>query len=183
MLQSHQIEATSGSVQADFFLPGIPMDLMDIRDALEDGFLNPFVHLVFVLIEPIAAKDVAASKGWRCHSPRVCSDGWVICSLRVPPGSIEHKGGVVDPLGARLVMQLTQVLDRGGAKSSPTPGIFGFLLWLDQRVLDQVGADMLGVAIPGVGEISQGCPGVFSLASRGDFEGQDILGFWRIDMQ
>src|SRR5215471_6930455 len=68
------------------------------------------------------------------------------------------------PLRAELVMKATQVFDRCGAKSCPAPGIFRFLLWLDQRVLDQVGSDMLGVAIPGVGKISQGCPGVFSLA-------------------
>src|SRR6266700_7131836 len=155
----------SGSVQADFFLPGITLDFMHIRYALDDGLLNPFVHLVFILIEPITAKDVATSKGWRCRSARVFSDRWIVRTLGIPPGSIKHIGGVVYPFWARLVMEVTKVFDRCGAKGSPTPGTFGFLLWLDQRFLDQVGSDMLCVAIPGVGKISQGCPGVFSLAN------------------
>src|SRR5258708_5775110 len=62
-------------------------------------------------------------------------------------------------------MEATKVFDRCGTKSSPTLGTFGFLLWLDQRFLYQVGSDMFCVAIPGVGKISQGCPGIFSLAN------------------
>src|SRR5215469_7332876 len=156
---------SSGSVQADLFLPGIALDFMHVCHALDDGFLNPFVHLVFILIEPVTARDVAASKRWWGRSPCVLSDSWIISTLGIPPGSSEHIAGVVYPLRARLMMEATEVFDRGGAKGSPTLGRFGFLLWLDQRVLDQVGSDMLGVAIPGVGKISQGCPGVFSLAN------------------
>src|SRR6266568_1202473 len=151
-------------VQADFFLTSIALDFMYVCDAFSDGFLNPFVHLVFILIEPITTKDVATSKRWWCRAPRVFSDRWIIRALGIPPGCIENIEGVVDPLRARLVMKATQVFDGCGAKSSPTLGIFGFLLWLDQRVPYQVRSDMLGVAIPGVGKISQSCPGVFSLA-------------------
>src|SRR5437763_12588598 len=86
----------SASVQADFFLSSIALDFMYVRHALDDSFLNPFVHLVFILREPITA---------------------------------------------------------------------GFLLWLYQGFPYQVGSDMLCVAIPGVGKISQCCPGVFSLAN------------------
>src|SRR2546422_8543083 len=124
---------SSGSVQADFFLPSIALDCMYVRYALDDGLLNPFVHLVFILIEPITTKDVATSKRWWCRSPRVFSDRWIICTLGIPPGSIENIGGVVYPLRAGLVMEATQVFDRCGAKSPPTLGTFGFLLWLDQR--------------------------------------------------
>jgi hypothetical protein len=47
----------SGSVQADFFLPSIMLDFVHIRYALDDGFLNPFVHFVFILItNPISAE-------------------------------------------------------------------------------------------------------------------------------
>src|SRR6266581_7705260 len=120
----------SGSVQADFFLPGIVLDFMHVRYALDYGFLNPFVHLVFILIEPITAKDVATSKRWWGRSPRVFSDRWIVRTLGIPPGSIEHIGGVVYPLRAGLVMEATQVFDGCGAKSCPKPGIFGFLLWL-----------------------------------------------------
>src|SRR5438876_6963489 len=155
----------SGSVQADFFLTSIALDFMYVRHALDDGFLNPFVHLVFILIESVTTKDVATSKRWWCRSPRVFSDRWIMRTWGIPPGSIEHTGGVVDPLRARLVMEATKVFDRCGAKSSPTLDTFGFLLWPDQGFLYQVGSDMLCVAIPGVGKISQCCPGVFSLAN------------------
>src|SRR5260370_32523223 len=155
---------SSGSIQADLFLPGIALDFMHVCHALDDGFVNPFVHLVFILIEPVTAKDVAARKRWWGRSPCVFSDRWIMRTLGIPPGSIEHIAGVVYPLRARLVMEATEVFDRCGAKSSPTLGIFGFLLWLEQRVLDQVGSDMLGVAIPGVRKISQDGPGGFPLA-------------------
>src|SRR6266566_6587083 len=81
---------SSGSVQADLFLPSKALDFMHIRYALDDGFLNPFVHLVFILIEPITAKDVATSKRWWGRSPRVFSDRWIVRTLGIPPGSIEH---------------------------------------------------------------------------------------------
>ena len=64
---------SSGSVHADLFLPGIVLDFMHVRYALDDGFMNPFVHLVFILIEPVTTKDVATSKRWWCGSPRVFS--------------------------------------------------------------------------------------------------------------
>src|SRR5258706_12496226 len=108
----------SGSVQADLFLPGITPDCMHVRDALGDGFPNPFVHLVFILIEPITAKDVATSKRWWGRSARVFSDGRIVRTLDVPPGSIEQIGGVVYPLRARLLMEFTQVFDSCGVKSS-----------------------------------------------------------------
>ncbi len=49
----------SGSVQVDFFLPCIAVDFMHVGYAPGDGFLNPFVHLVFILVEPVTAKDVS----------------------------------------------------------------------------------------------------------------------------
>src|SRR5207302_2017304 len=82
-----------------------------------DCFLNPFVRQVFRLLEPVTAKDVARSKRWWCRSPRVFSDRWIIRTLGIPPGSIEDRGGVVYPLRARLVMELTKVFDRCSAKS------------------------------------------------------------------
>src|SRR5438270_12732058 len=97
----------SGSVQADFFLSSIALDFMHVRYAIDDGLLNPFVHLVFILIEPITTKDVATSKRWWCRSPCVFSDGWIVRTLDIPPGSIEQIGGVVDPPWARLVMEAT----------------------------------------------------------------------------
>src|SRR5579859_6171471 len=54
----------SSSVQADFFQPRITLYFMHIGYAFDYGFLNPFVHLILVLIEPITAKDIATSKRW-----------------------------------------------------------------------------------------------------------------------
>src|SRR5690348_16304707 len=125
---------------------------MHVRHTPGDGFPNPLVQLVFILVEPVTAKDIATSKrGWS-RSPRVFADCWIVSSLGIPPGCIEDVGGVVDPLRAGLVMEFTQVFDGGGAKSCPAPGRFGFLLWLDQWVLDQLRSHMLGVAIPCVGK-------------------------------
>src|SRR6266705_4426964 len=107
----------SGSVQADFFLTSIALDFMYVCDTFGDGFLNPFVHLVFILIEPITAKDVATSKRWWCRSPRVFSDSWIVRTLGIPPGSIENIERVVYLLRAGLVMEATKVFDGCGAKS------------------------------------------------------------------
>src|SRR5258707_15639131 len=87
----------------------------------------------------------------------------MVRALGIPPGRIEYIRGVVDPLRARLMMETTKVFDGCGAKSSPTLGIFGLLFWPCQWLLDQLKADMSGVTIPGVGKISQGRPGIFSL--------------------
>ncbi len=120
----------SGSVQTDFFLPGITLNLMYICYALDNGFLNPLIHLIFILIEPITAKDIAASKRWGSRSLQVFSDRWIIRTLRILPGCLKHIGGVVYPLRARLVIEVTQVFDRCSAKSCPTTCFFAFLLWL-----------------------------------------------------
>src|SRR5260221_6396433 len=155
----------SGSVQADFFLPSIALDFMHVRCALDYGFLNPFVHLVFILIEPITAKDVATSKRWWCDFTEVFLCVWIIGSQHIPPRDCQDVVGIMRPFRAGLMKEVTQILDRSSAESPPMAGLFGFLLRPSQRIFDQVGTDVLGVAIPGVGKISQGCPGVFSLAN------------------
>ena len=50
----------SGSVEADFFLPSIALNFMHVCHALGNSFLNPFVHFIFILIESVTAKDIAA---------------------------------------------------------------------------------------------------------------------------
>src|SRR5260370_35371593 len=74
-------------------------------------------------------------------------------------------GGRVDwAIRAGLMKEAAQILDRSTAESPPMAGLFGFLLRPSQRIFDQVGTDVLGVAIPGVRKIPKGGPGVFSLA-------------------
>ncbi len=62
----------SGSVQADLFLPSIVLDFMHVCHALTNGFPDPFVHFIFILVEPITAKNVAASKLWWSDGTEVC---------------------------------------------------------------------------------------------------------------
>src|SRR5258708_22262688 len=154
----------TGCVQADLFLSGIALDFLHVRYALGDGFLDPFVRLIFILVEPVTANDVAASTRWRGDFSEVFLCIWIRSSQRVPPGHFQHIVGIVRPLRAGLLKELTQILDRGSAESPPMAGPFGFPLWPGQRIFDQVWTDVLGVAIPGIGKISQGSPGVFSLA-------------------
>src|SRR6266852_4581492 len=112
----------SGSVQADFFLPSIALDFMYVRHALGDGFLNPFVHFIFILIEPVTAKDVAARKRWRCDCTEVCLCVRIRWSRHIPPGHFQHIRGVMRPLRAGLLKELTQILDRSCAESPPMAG-------------------------------------------------------------
>src|SRR6266536_2336032 len=96
-------------VQADFFLTSIALDFMYVCDAFSDGFLNPFVHFVFILIESITAKDVATSKRWWCRSLCVFSNRWIVCALGILLGSIENIEGVVNPLKTGLMIKTTKV--------------------------------------------------------------------------
>src|SRR5260370_17454741 len=118
----------SGSVQADFFLPSIALDFMHVRYALDDGFLNPFVHLVFILIEPITAKDVATSKRWWCDFTEVFLCVWIIWSQHIPPRDCQDVVGIMRPFRAGLMKEVTKILDRSSAESPPVAGPFAFLL-------------------------------------------------------
>jgi hypothetical protein len=70
----------SGSLQADFFLPSIALDFIHVRHALADGFPNPFVQLIFILIRPITAKDVVTSKRRLGDCTEVCLYVWIMWS-------------------------------------------------------------------------------------------------------
>src|SRR5260370_3799403 len=84
----HPAEVPLGSIQADFFLPSIALDFMHICHALDDGFLNPFVHLVFILIESVTAKDVAAGKRWRGCCPLMVSLSTINCPFALAPAGV-----------------------------------------------------------------------------------------------
>jgi hypothetical protein len=137
---------------------------MYIRHTYVDGFPNPFVQLIFILIEPVTAKDVVTSKCWWGDCREVCLCVWIMWSRRIPPRNCQDVVGIVRPLRARLMKEVTKILDRSSSESPPVAGVFGFPLRPAQRSFDQVGTDVLGIAISGVRKISKGCPGVFSLA-------------------
>jgi hypothetical protein len=49
-------------MQSRFFLPGIAPGVAWIAHAFAARFLEPFVQFIFILVEPIAAKDIAPRK-------------------------------------------------------------------------------------------------------------------------
>src|SRR5439155_11694528 len=146
----------SGSVQVDFFLSSIALDFLHVCHAFTDGFPNPFVHFIFILVEPVTAKDVATSKRWWGDFAEVCLCVWIMWSQDIPPRNFQDVVGIVRPFRAGLMKELTKILDRSSTESPPMTGLFGFSLRPGQRIFDQVGTDVLGVAIPGVGKISKG---------------------------
>src|SRR5258708_475076 len=154
----------SGSVQADFFLPSIALDFMYICHALDDGFLNPFIHFIFILIESVTAKDVAASKRWWCDFTEVFLCVWIIWSQHIPPRDCQDVVGIMRPFRAGLMKEVTQILDRSSAESPPMAGLFCVLLRPRHKVFYYVGAGGLCGAIPGGRKIPKGGPGVFSPA-------------------
>src|SRR5215469_5504119 len=96
----HRAAGPLRSIQTDFFLPGIVLDFMHVCHALANGFPNPFVHLIFILIEPVTAKDVAASKRWWCDGTQICLCVWIIWSRHIPPGDCQDVVGIMCPFGA-----------------------------------------------------------------------------------
>src|SRR6266704_3067264 len=95
---------------------------MHVGYALGDGFLNPFVHFIFILIEPVTAKDVAARKRWWCNGTEVCLCVRIMWSRHIPPGQFQYIIGIMRPLRAGLLKELTQILDRSSAESAPVAG-------------------------------------------------------------
>src|SRR5260221_1752087 len=125
---------------------------MHICHALEDGFLNPFVHLVFILIEPITAEDIATSKRWRCNCTEVFLCVRIIWSQHIPPRHFQHIVGIMRPLGAGLMKELTQVLDRSSAESPPMAGPVKFLRRPRRSIFENGGTRGRGAAITRIGE-------------------------------
>ena len=112
----HPAEVRSGSIQLDFFLPGIAMDFMHIGHALDDSFMYPFVHLVLILIEAITAKDIAAGKRRWCDFTYVFLCLWIIWSQYIPPGNCQDLVWIMRPFRAGLMKEATKILDRSSAE-------------------------------------------------------------------
>src|SRR5260221_7428187 len=172
----------SGSVQADFFLPSIVLDFMYVCHALDYGFLNPFIHFIFILIESVTAKDVAASKRWWCDCTEVCLCVWIMWSQHIPPRDCQDVVGIMRPFRAGLLKEVTKILDRSSAESPPMAGLFGFLLPPGKRMFDQLRTEVPGVTIQGVRTMPKGRPRVFSpadtLVAVSHAMNGLMLGFW-----
>ena len=93
----------SCAMQSRFFLPGIAPDAARILHAFAARFLEPLVQFILVLIEPIAAKDIAPRKrGWG-RFPAMLEDdsvGQVDDGIPIPGGG-EGIGRVKHPCWAR----------------------------------------------------------------------------------
>ncbi len=94
----------SRSIKTNLFLPRIALDFMHIRDALRNSFLYPLVHLVFVLIEPVPAIDIAPGERWRNRLSQKFPYLRIICPLRVPPDRIQRIACIASPCWTNLLM-------------------------------------------------------------------------------
>ena len=74
-------------MDADFLLPSVAPDFAWVGDPLGSCFLDPGAHLVFVLVEPIAAQDVAPRERFRRLAHQALSQRGTVWMTCVPPGS------------------------------------------------------------------------------------------------
>ena len=76
------------SVDDDFFFTSITENFSRVRNSLGSCLLCPGAHFIFILVEPVAAKDVALHKGCRGDPHQLYAGGEIIGVFR-PPGGCE----------------------------------------------------------------------------------------------
>jgi hypothetical protein len=96
------------SVDADLFLTSIAENFSRVCNSLVSCFLRPGAHLIFILVEPIAAKDVTLYKGCRGDVHQLYAGGEIIGVFR-PPGGGEDVTWMVYPLRARDAIAMAEV--------------------------------------------------------------------------
>jgi hypothetical protein len=55
----------SASMEADFFLTSIAEDFSRVCYSFGSCFLGPSAHFIFILVEPVATKNMTLLKGYR----------------------------------------------------------------------------------------------------------------------
>src|SRR5207248_11061116 len=88
-------EAPLSFVDADFFLAGVAPDFARVGDPLGPCLLGPVAHLVFVLIEPIATKDVAPCERFGRITHQTLAYGGIVVVAWMPPGGGDDAGWAV----------------------------------------------------------------------------------------
>ncbi len=141
------------SVDADFFLASIAENFSRVCNSPGSCFLRPGAHFIFILVEPVAAKDVTLYKGCRGDPRQLYAGGEIIGVLR-PPGGGEDVTWMVYPLWTRDAVAMTEELDRGCTEGSPTACMPGVTFWFRYGILHQGEPIVLCVAVPGVPEVA-----------------------------
>src|SRR5438876_11062422 len=142
-------------MQSRFFLPGIAPDVAPIAHAFAVRFLEPLVQFMFILVEPVAAKDISPRKRSRGRFPAMLQDyvvGKVDDDVSVP-WSGERIGRFPHPRRAKDPIAVAQELNRGCAKGCPMARMLRVSTRTHQRFADQGGTSVLGVVIPGVRKV------------------------------
>ena len=141
------------SVDADFFLTSITENFSGVCNSSGSCFLRPGAHFIFILVEPVAAKDVALYKGCWCNLHQLYAGGETI-GVFWPPGAGQDITWIVYPLRTGDIIAVTKEFYRGRTEGSPTAGVFSVSFWLRYGVAHQGEPVVLRVAVPGVPEVA-----------------------------
>ena len=142
------------TMNADFFLSSVAPNIAGVRDPLSPCFLNPGTHFILVLIEPVAAKDLAPCESLRCRLYEPLQDIWIICSFGMPPWCFQYVDWVMNPLWAENSIAFTQKLDSGGTKGTPAVRKLSVLRRLPERFIHKFKPPIFGMPIPGIAKVA-----------------------------
>src|SRR2546427_7686392 len=108
-------------MKSSFFLTSIVPDFARIAHSFGACFLYPLVQFILVLIESVATKDIAASKGsWGSFDAVLEDDDVGRGDYIVPvPWGREDVVRVLHPFWTKYTIAVTQELNRGCTKCCP----------------------------------------------------------------
>src|ERR1700738_1622476 len=99
------------SVNADFFLASVTENFSRICNSSGSRFLRPGAHFIFILVKPVATKDMTLLKGCRSSVHQLYADSKFRGILR-PPGGGENVTWIVYPLWTGDIITVAEELDR-----------------------------------------------------------------------
>src|SRR5579859_3559160 len=123
-------------VNADFFLASVTENFSRICNSSGSRFLRPGAHFIFILVQPVAAKDMTLYKGHRGSMHQLYAGSQITRIFR-PPGSGENVTWIVYPLRTGDVIAVAKKLNRGCAEGSPAPCMPGATFWFHQGIFHQ----------------------------------------------
>jgi hypothetical protein len=152
------------TMNTDFFLASVAPNIAGVRYPLRPCFLNPGTHFVLVLIEPVAAKDLAPCESLRCRLYEPLQDLWIICSCGMPPWCFQCVAWVMNPVWAGDSIAFTQKLDSGGTKGTPAVRKLSVLRRLPKRFTHEFNSPIFGMPVPGIAKVAQSNPWFLTFA-------------------
>src|SRR6266567_5333884 len=125
-------------MKSSFFLSGIVPDFARIAHSFDARFLYPLVHFILILIESVAAKDIAPSKrSWGSFNTTLEYNCVGKVDDVVPvPWNRERIVWFIHPLRARYIIAVTEELNRSRTKGSPMAGMLRVQFLLSQWFTD-----------------------------------------------